>query len=81
MKKWRKELSNASNVDYASAAGMASGGKRTNLDTALDLFVQKGYLDTKIIDIFNAAGIGKGTVYEYFSSKEELFTELCRLTC
>jgi len=46
------------------------------LDTALKLFVENGYIDTKMIDIANAAGIGKGTIYEYFSSKEALFTEL-----
>lgn len=46
------------------------------LDTAFDLFIEKGYLDTKIIDISNAAGIGKGTIYEYFESKDNLFYEL-----
>ena len=46
------------------------------LDTAFQLFVEKGYLDTKVIDIAEAAGIGKGTVYEYFTSKETLFAEL-----
>lgn len=46
------------------------------LNTAFRLFVEKGYLDTKIIDIADEAGIGKGTVYEYFSSKEALFAEL-----
>ena len=67
-----------SKADFeANTADIASVGKRELiLDTALDLFVQKGYLDTKIIDIANVAGIGKGTIYEYFSSKEELFTEL-----
>lgn len=46
------------------------------LDTAFDLFMEKGYSDTKIIDISNAAGIGKGTIYEYFESKDILFYEL-----
>jgi AcrR family transcriptional regulator len=46
------------------------------LDIAFGLFMERGYLDTKIIDIAEAAGIGKGTVYEYFSSKEALFAEL-----
>lgn len=60
-----------------SATNAPSVGKRDLiLDTALKLFVENGYIDTKIIDIANAAGIGKGTIYEYFSSKEALFTEL-----
>lgn len=31
--------------------------------------------DLKVIDITNRAGIGKGTAYEYFKSKEELIGE------
>jgi len=46
------------------------------LDTAFVLFIENGYSDTKIIDIAEAAGIGKGTVYEYFESKEKLFFDL-----
>ena len=46
------------------------------LDEAYALFISKGYLDTKIIDIAEAAGIGKGTVYEYFESKGAIFMEL-----
>jgi len=48
------------------------------LDAAYDLIINKGYLDTKIIDIAEAAGIGKGTVYEYFESKDAIFLELFR---
>lgn len=46
------------------------------LNAAYKLFVEKGYLDTKIIDIADMAGIGKGTVYEYFDSKDTIFHEL-----
>ncbi|MEL7655093.1 MAG: TetR/AcrR family transcriptional regulator [Bacillota bacterium] len=46
------------------------------LDSAFELFQSRGYYDTKIIDIADAAGIGKGTVYEYFESKEAIFLEL-----
>jgi AcrR family transcriptional regulator len=46
------------------------------LDAAYNLFIEKGYWDTKIIDIADAAGIGKGTVYEYFESKDEIIFEL-----
>jgi AcrR family transcriptional regulator len=40
---------------------------------ALDLFAEKGFETTSISSVAEAAGIGKGTVYEYFISKEELF--------
>ena len=46
------------------------------LDTAFELILENGYANTKIIDIANKAGIGKGTVYEYFKSKEALILEL-----
>ena len=42
------------------------------LASAIALFIEKGYQNTKIIDIAEAAGVGKGTVYEYFTGKEEL---------
>jgi AcrR family transcriptional regulator len=45
-------------------------------DVALELFIQKGYNNTKIIDIAKGAGIGKGTVYEYFQSKEDLLLNI-----
>ena len=50
--------------------------KAAIFDAAMDIFMEKGYEETRIIDIARKAGIGKGTVYEYFSSKEELFFEM-----
>jgi AcrR family transcriptional regulator len=40
---------------------------------AADVFSQTGYHASKIQDIATAASIGKGTVYEYFRTKEQLF--------
>jgi len=40
------------------------------LDTALELFAEKGYHQTSISDITRKAGISKGLVYNYFESKE-----------
>ena len=40
---------------------------------AADVFSQTGYHASKIQDIATAAGIGKGTVYEYFRTKDQLF--------
>ncbi|PKM85215.1 MAG: hypothetical protein CVU86_03560 [Firmicutes bacterium HGW-Firmicutes-11] len=48
------------------------------LATALQLFIDRGYLETKVIDIAIAAGIAKGSVYAYFPSKEALFVELLK---
>lgn len=46
------------------------------LTVAWDLFTEKGFHDTKISEIAKKAGIGKGTVYEYFKSKEDLIQEM-----
>ena len=42
------------------------------IEAALNIFYQKGFYSMKIEEVAQAAGIGKGTVYEYFRSKEEL---------
>jgi TetR/AcrR family fatty acid metabolism transcriptional regulator len=39
---------------------------------ALGIFSEKGFHYARIEEVALAAGIGKGTVYEYFRSKEEL---------
>lgn len=43
------------------------------LRSAADVFSGTGFHATTIQEIATAAGIGKGTVYEYFRTKEELF--------
>lgn len=43
------------------------------LHAAIRVFSEKGAAKTKMIDIAVAAKIGKGTIYEYFRSKEEVF--------
>lgn len=45
------------------------------LDSAFEIFRTKGYHSAKIEEIAKHAGIGKGTVYEYFSGKKEIFEE------
>jgi AcrR family transcriptional regulator len=47
--------------------------KSAILEASIKVFAEKGWRNTKIADIAAAADIGKGTVYEYFRSKDELF--------
>ena len=42
------------------------------LEAALQVFAKKGFAKATINEIAAASGIGKGTVYEYFSNKEEI---------
>ncbi len=41
-------------------------------------FAKNGFGDTKIGDLAKHIGIGQGTIYLYFKSKEELFEEIRR---
>jgi AcrR family transcriptional regulator len=48
--------------------------KRQSLvESAAAVFAEQGFTSTRVADIAVRAGVAKGTVYEYFSSKEELF--------
>ena len=42
-------------------------------EAAAKVFANRGYSSTLIAEIATEAGIGKGTIYEYFPSKEDLF--------
>lgn len=48
------------------------------LACAAGLFAERGYHPTSVSDIVATLGVGKGVFYWYFSSKEELLTELLK---
>ncbi len=48
------------------------------LAAALDLFVEKGFAATRVEEVARRAGVSKGTLFLYFSSKEELFKAVVR---
>jgi AcrR family transcriptional regulator len=50
--------------------------KQDVLNAALKLFCEKGYHATTMDEIAKEAGTGKGTVYWYWKSKEDIFLEL-----
>lgn len=43
---------------------------------AHELFAQKGYKETNIPEITNLAGVGVGTFYNYYASKDVIFFEV-----
>jgi TetR/AcrR family fatty acid metabolism transcriptional regulator len=54
--------------------------KRTEIVlAAMKVFAQKGLKKSRMIDIAQEAGIGKGTVYDYFRSREEILVEAFNL--
>jgi len=48
------------------------------LEAALQVFAESGLARARVEDIARRAGVSKGTVYLYFTSKEDLFKEAIR---
>lgn len=51
------------------------------MDAAYEVFGEEGFYEAKISRVAELAGIAKGTVYLYFSSKEDLFMAVTRRDC
>lgn len=45
------------------------------LRIAAELFAEKGFHEVKLDDVAKSADVAKGTIYTYFSSKDELFIQ------
>ncbi len=59
--------------------GISKEAKRNAiLESATIMFGDKGFFQTKMEDIGRYSKIPKGTIYEYFPSKESLFVECCK---
>lgn len=58
-------------------AGYKEEARRTILETASQVFAEKGYQNATMDDVAKKLGVSKGAVYQYFSSKDELFQTLC----
>lgn len=52
--------------------------KELIMDVALELFAKNGFHATSISQITKQAGISKGLVYNYFTSKQEILKEITR---
>ncbi|MEN6327452.1 MAG: TetR/AcrR family transcriptional regulator [Syntrophomonas sp.] len=58
------------------AVNSKKGKRELIIEAAVQVFSSKGYHNTRMEEIANVAGIGKGTIYEYFKSKLQLFQEM-----
>jgi TetR/AcrR family transcriptional regulator, repressor of fatR-cypB operon len=69
-----------SRASQAVIAGRKGGGdKREPIVTAaLELFVERGFFGTAVPEIADRAGVGAGTIYRYFDSKEALVNAIYR---
>lgn len=50
--------------------------KSAIFEAGRDLFLLKGFKDVNVSDITKKAGVGVGTFYNYYASKEKLFLEI-----
>jgi AcrR family transcriptional regulator len=61
--------------DDGPGRNLTPAGRRTLealIDAGRELFVTRGYHDTRINDVVSAAGLSKGAFYRYFDSKDRL---------
>ena len=55
---------------------MAGTTKECILETALELFAEKGYLGTSMRDIAQRLGITKGALYKHYASKQDILDSI-----
>jgi AcrR family transcriptional regulator len=48
------------------------------LSAAVELFVERGFASTRLEDVAKRAGVSKGTLYLYYTNKEDLFKAVVR---
>lgn len=65
-------------MNTTAKATRGSGDKEQRiLEAAKVLFARYGIKKTSIEEIAQYAGLGKGTIYLYFKSKDEIFASIC----
>ncbi|RQD75775.1 MAG: TetR/AcrR family transcriptional regulator [Candidatus Syntrophonatronum acetioxidans] len=57
------------------------GKKDRILQAAIKIFSRKGFHQVKVEEVAEEAGVGKGTLYDYFQNKEHLLQEAFRVSC
>lgn len=75
-------------ADTAPAVNHSRGGPRSKkgartrarlLAAAKEIFEEYGFLDARVTDIAERAGVSHGSFYHYFESKEQIFREVAAL--
>lgn len=75
----RRRIRIVAPVEPAAPAGLRSRGERTReslLRAGAEVLPSRGYHDTRVDDIVEAAGVSHGTFYRYFDSKDDFFRTL-----
>jgi TetR/AcrR family transcriptional repressor of mexJK operon len=74
----RKRRSHPSKKSQAGRPTATELGRRKALvmQVATDLFVERGYAATSLVDIAKSAGVATRTLYHHFGDKEAIFREV-----
>lgn len=69
-------------VNRSRGGPRSKKGARTRarlLEAAKEVFEEHGFLDARVTDIAERAGVSHGSFYHYFESKEQIFREVAAL--
>ncbi|HTT83281.1 MAG TPA: TetR/AcrR family transcriptional regulator [Rhizomicrobium sp.] len=69
------------NIDEARPRAARDDKRDAIIRTALAAFLTDGYAATSMSSVAAKVGGSKATLYNYFKSKEELFTAICERKC
>jgi AcrR family transcriptional regulator len=72
------ELAPATGTNGRALSARGAKTRQRLLEAAEQVFAEHGYHDASVVKITEAAGVGQGTFYLYFASKQEVFDELVR---
>ena len=63
-------------METGNKAGLAWSKREQILEASKHVFAKYGYRGTRVDDIAEQLGVGKGTIYRYFKDKKTLFVEV-----
>lgn len=69
---------NSQSVERRTRSSQRDSRREQILAVGLELFVRRGYVNTRVSDIAEAAGMSPGLLFHYFASKRDLYEELLR---
>src|SRR5947207_14341457 len=72
----------AENENEPRSGPRSRKGERTRarlVEAAKEIFEEDGFLDGRISDIAERAGVSHGSFYHYFDSKEQIFREVAEM--
>jgi AcrR family transcriptional regulator len=68
-------------IAQAPLAGQDNAKRRQIVEGARAVFLANGFDAASMNDIARAAGVSKGTLYVYFTNKEQLFAAIIEMEC